>query len=50
MEQFIKSKGHFNNAISPGWARVGFGFERKGFIIYVTVVFSTKDCNQFPVT
>ena len=49
-EQFRNSPGHFNNAINPDWTRVGFGFYVKGFSLYVTVMFSTKDCNRFPVT
>ncbi len=44
------SAPHFANTVNANWTRVGVGISNKGKLIYVTIVFSTRDFTQYPLT
>lgn len=46
----MRSAPHFANTINANWTRVGVGIFNKGTIIYITIVFSTRDFTQYPLT
>lgn len=40
----------YANAVNPKWTRMGVGVTIKENVAYVTLVYSTRDYSQYPVT
>jgi len=40
----------YGNTIDKKWTRAGVGITDRSSVIYITIVFSTRDFSQYPLT
>ena len=40
----------YGNTIDKKWTRVGVGITDRSSVVYITIVFSTRDFSQYPLT
>lgn len=46
----MASPPHFANTITKDWTRAGVGIAYKGVYVYITILFSSRDFTQYPLT